>query len=200
MAASPANPRMGKHLCRSQPSLRVPEEKAGYKVLGRGGDGGPGEAREAKVASRDGGQQLALALRAAGALLPAAVDGGAGGGEGGAARQQDVQQHPQAPQVAGLGVAQGSFAVVEVVFVREEEGVDNLGSHELEAADWAEQAVGGVSTGKLGSRAEVKIAQFDGARRVRADAEHVLRFDVTMGDSKAVQVADGRGKVVHDAR
>ena len=48
--------------------------------------------------------------------------------------------------------------------------------------------------------AEVKIAQFDGARRVRADAENVLRFDVTMGDSKAVQVADGRGKVVHDAR
>ena len=191
---------MDKHLCGSQPSLRVPEEKAGDEVLGGGGDGGPGEAREAKVASRDGGQQLALALGAAGALLPAAVDGGAGGGEGGAARQQDVQQHPQAPQVAGLGVAQGSFAVVEVVFVREQESVDDLRSHELEAANGAEQAVGGVCTGKLRSRAKIKVTQFDGARRLRADAEHVFGFDVTMGNSKAVQVADGRGKVVRDAR
>ena len=84
-AAALGHPRMGEHLCGSQPSLRVSKEKAGYEVLGRGGDGSPGKAREAKVASSDGNQQLALALGATGPLLPPAVDGGAGAGEGGGA-------------------------------------------------------------------------------------------------------------------
>merc|ERR1712130_172866 len=79
------------------------------------------QARKAKVACSDCKEQLPLTLRAACPLLPPAVDGvgAGGGGEGGAASEEDVQQHTQAPQVAGLGVAQGSFGIVKVVLVGE---------------------------------------------------------------------------------
>lgn len=62
MAVLLGNPRVGEHLCGSQPSLRVSEEKTGDEVLGGGRDGGPGDARELKVTSSDGNEQLALAL------------------------------------------------------------------------------------------------------------------------------------------
>ena len=110
---------MGKHLCGCEPGCRVLEEEAGDEVLGRGGDGGPGEVGEPEVTGGDGVEEKALALRAAGAVLPPALDVGAGGGEGGDAREHDVQEHPEAPHVAGLGVAQGNLRVVKIVFVGE---------------------------------------------------------------------------------
>ena len=63
-------------------------------------------------------------------------------------------------------------------------------------AEMHQEAVG--VTGKLWGRTEVKIAELDGTRKLRADTENVLGFDVPVGNPEAVQVLDGRGEIVCD--
>merc|ERR1719516_374146 len=60
--------------------------------------------------------------------------------KGGVAAQEDVHDHPKAPEVALLVVADA--LVVIVVVVVNHERVDNLGGHVLKTSNWAEKGRG----------------------------------------------------------
>merc|ERR1712016_259641 len=79
--------------------------------------------------------------------------------KGGIAAEQDVHDHPKAPQVALLVVADA--LVIVIVVVVDQERVHHLGGHVLKTSDRTKEGRGdgGVNADRGGT--EVKVAQLD---------------------------------------
>ena len=137
----------------------------------------------------DAVEEQLLALGAVLSLLPPAP-AAAPPGERHVPAQQDVHDDAQRPHVALLVV--GELLLLLVVVVVDEECVDDLGRHVLDAAHRGEQPR--RTDVNVGGAAQVKVAELDGAGRELVDAEDVLGLDVPVRDPLFVQVGEGVGQ------
>merc|ERR1712001_815813 len=173
----------------------VLDEEPLDEVLCLGGDGGPVLVGEHEASLLDAGEKPLLAIGARLPPIPSAVEA-AVASKGGVAAQEDVHDHPQAPEVALLVVADA--LVVVVVVVVNQEGVNNLRGHVLQTSPRAEKGWGdgGVNADRCG--AEVKITKLDRTRRVAVHAKNVVRLEVPVRDALLVQVLQSPGQVLYD--
>ena len=114
--------------------------------------------------------------------------------EGRVAGQKDVHHHPEAPQVAPL-------VILEVLLRVLDEGLHDLGSHELGAANRGQEkrrGVGAAAGVELDPGAEVEVTQLDRGEPVPVHAQHVLGLEITMRDPLGVKKLESIGHVTDD--
>ena len=163
---------------------------------GHHGDLRPVSLGEGHVALADVLEEALLTLGAVLSLVPAAVVA-AVAREGGVATEKDVHDDSQGPHITFLVVDDRVLVLVRVVFIiTDEEGVDHLGGHVLEAAHRG-QEVRGADVDVAGVAAEVKVTELDRDGGVCVDAEDVVRLDIPVGDAATVKELDGGGEICH---
>lgn len=167
------NPGVGEDALGAEALAGLLDEQALDEILGLLGDASPLGVGELVLALLNAGEEHLLAGAAVLAALPATV-GAAVAVEGRIAAEQDVHDDAKTPEIAALVVVVGLS----------DEGLDDLGRHELGATHRRQQLGSRQGRGRgvveLDAGAQVEVADLDGRELVRVDAQDVFGLEVSV--------------------